>query len=84
MNRLFFRPEHCGMTKTDAAAKTLGAARAVSCVCLVILSLLCSLSKYATVGLPTMGMLPVSPRLSCSGLSPGYLMHAYIHVWMHV
>lgn len=24
MNRLFFRPEHCGMTKTDAAAKTLG------------------------------------------------------------
>lgn len=23
MNRLFFRPEHCGMTKTDAAAKTL-------------------------------------------------------------
>jgi ubiquitin-like modifier-activating enzyme 5 len=25
MNRLFFRPEHCGMTKTDAAAVTLGA-----------------------------------------------------------
>eukprot|EP01025_Chloroclados_australasicus_P044121 TRINITY_DN47579_c0_g1_i2.p1 TRINITY_DN47579_c0_g1~~TRINITY_DN47579_c0_g1_i2.p1 ORF type:complete len:468 (+),score=73.48 TRINITY_DN47579_c0_g1_i2:104-1507(+) len=23
MNRLFFRPEHCGMTKTDAAVKTL-------------------------------------------------------------
>ncbi|KAK9810833.1 hypothetical protein WJX73_010785 [Symbiochloris irregularis] len=23
MNRLFFRPEHCGMTKTDAAAVTL-------------------------------------------------------------
>ncbi|GIL75655.1 hypothetical protein Vretifemale_5384, partial [Volvox reticuliferus] len=23
MNRLFFRPEHCGMTKTDAARKTL-------------------------------------------------------------
>jgi ubiquitin-like modifier-activating enzyme 5 len=23
MNRLFFRPEHAGMTKTDAAAKTL-------------------------------------------------------------
>ncbi|KAG2443563.1 hypothetical protein HXX76_001915 [Chlamydomonas incerta] len=23
MNRLFFRPEHCGMTKTDAAKKTL-------------------------------------------------------------
>lgn len=23
MNRLFFRPEHCGMTKTDAAAATL-------------------------------------------------------------
>lgn len=21
MNRLFFRPEHCGLTKTDAAAK---------------------------------------------------------------
>ncbi len=25
MNRLFFRPEHAGMTKTDAAAQTLGA-----------------------------------------------------------
>ena len=25
MNRLFFRPEHAGMTKTDAAAVTLGA-----------------------------------------------------------
>lgn len=25
MNRLFFRPEHCGMTKTDAAAVTLSA-----------------------------------------------------------
>ena len=24
MNRLFFRPEHAGMTKTDAAAQTLG------------------------------------------------------------
>ena len=24
MNRLFFRPEHAGMTKTDAAVKTLG------------------------------------------------------------
>ena len=24
MNRLFFRPEQCGMTKTDAAAQTLG------------------------------------------------------------
>jgi len=23
MNRLFFRPEHCGMAKTDAAAVTL-------------------------------------------------------------
>ena len=23
MNRLFFRPEQCGMTKTDAAAQTL-------------------------------------------------------------
>ena len=23
MNRLFFRPEQCGMTKTDAAAETL-------------------------------------------------------------
>ena len=23
MNRLFFRPEHCGLTKTDAAAVTL-------------------------------------------------------------
>jgi ubiquitin-like modifier-activating enzyme 5 len=23
MNRLFFRPEHAGMTKTDAAVKTL-------------------------------------------------------------
>lgn len=23
MNRLFFRPEHCGMTKTDAAMLTL-------------------------------------------------------------
>eukprot|EP00300_Choanocystis_sp_HF-7_P003625 c12759_g1_i3.p1 GENE.c12759_g1_i3~~c12759_g1_i3.p1 ORF type:complete len:509 (+),score=120.97 c12759_g1_i3:36-1529(+) len=23
MNRLFFRPEHCGLTKTEAAAKTL-------------------------------------------------------------
>ena len=23
MNRLFFRPEHAGMTKTDAAARTL-------------------------------------------------------------
>ncbi|MEW5304536.1 MAG: hypothetical protein WDW38_009264 [Sanguina aurantia] len=23
MNRLFFRPEHCGLTKTDAAVKTL-------------------------------------------------------------
>lgn len=78
MNRLFFRPEHCGMTKTDAAAKTLGAARAVSCVCLVILKV-CD-----CWGCPTMGMLSASPRLSCSGLSPGYLMHAYIHVWMHV
>ena len=25
MNRLFFRPEQCGMTKTDAAAQTLSA-----------------------------------------------------------
>jgi ubiquitin-like modifier-activating enzyme 5 len=25
MNRLFFRPEQCGLTKTDAAAQTLGA-----------------------------------------------------------
>ena len=24
MNRLFFRPEHAGMTKTDAAVHTLG------------------------------------------------------------
>lgn len=24
MNRLFFRPEHAGLTKTDAAAQTLG------------------------------------------------------------
>lgn len=31
MNRLFFRPEHCGMTKTDAAAKTLGTQRAMMC-----------------------------------------------------
>jgi ubiquitin-like modifier-activating enzyme 5 len=23
MNRLFFRPEQCGLTKTDAAAQTL-------------------------------------------------------------
>ena len=23
MNRLFFRPDQCGMTKTDAAAETL-------------------------------------------------------------
>lgn len=23
MNRLFFRPEHCGLTKTEAAARTL-------------------------------------------------------------
>ena len=26
MNRLFFRPEHCGMTKTDAAAQVCRAA----------------------------------------------------------
>jgi len=29
MNRLFFRPDQAGMTKTDAAAQTLGAHRLV-------------------------------------------------------
>lgn len=31
MNRLFFRPEHAGMTKTDAAAQTLGACLRCHC-----------------------------------------------------
>ena len=29
MNRLFFRPDQAGMTKTDAAAQTLGAHRPI-------------------------------------------------------
>ena len=31
MNRLFFRPEQAGMTKTDAAAQTLGVANVAKC-----------------------------------------------------
>jgi ThiF family len=34
MNRLFFRPEHAGMTKTDAAAQTLGTCNASTSVTL--------------------------------------------------
>ena len=30
MNRLFFRPDQAGMTKTDAAAQTLGASVSIT------------------------------------------------------
>ena len=36
MNRLFFRPEQCGMTKTDAAAQTLSEWRWLLACCICV------------------------------------------------
>jgi molybdopterin/thiamine biosynthesis adenylyltransferase len=49
MNRLFFRPEQCGMTKTDAAAETLSKCDdkqpCSRCMCLCLLLKLQSVTQ---------------------------------------
>ena len=73
MNRLFFRPEQCGMTKTDAAAQVAGWLRGDAAV------LACSTWHLGPPWAP--GYCPppclALPRQTLAGINPDVALESY-------